>query len=187
MSPRILLRTWAGCLIGCLPLLALLLVPQLMRSRAGSEQLLLVGVAALLVLLTASFLLSPVLSAWFAPEPGRWEARTAWADTRAVWRRRPGAAATALFTAIAIYGAAQAVGYGLAEVVPYVRGNPAFGSDPTQSRWLIDYPAYALQAVVLYALTTLAVAVYATWVRVLSLRDAQAVSSAATSAAATAR
>ncbi len=32
-----LLRTWLGCLIGCLPLLALLLVPQLMRSRAGAS------------------------------------------------------------------------------------------------------------------------------------------------------
>lgn len=187
MPPRILLRTWLGCLIGCLPLLALLLVPQLMRSRAGSEHLLLIGVTALLVLLTASFALAPLMSAASAPARGVWEVRSAWSGARDVWRRRTGAAVLALVVAIAIYAAGQAIGYALAEAVPYVHDNPAHIADATASPWLIDYPAYALQAGVLYAITALAVAVYATRIRALRLALPQAVSSAAVSPAASTR
>lgn len=188
MTLRILARTWLGALLGCLPILALLLVPSLMRSRAGSEQLLLVGVVLLFALLTAAFLLAPLLSAWLTPLHGRWEARTAWAATGEVWRRRTGSALLALGAALGVYAAGQAAGYGLGELVPYVRENPARLTDATQSPWIIDYPAYALQAAVLYVATALAVAVYATWIRALRLQIAdQAVSSATTSTAATAR
>ena len=34
---RALFRTWTAALLACLPILVLLLVPSLMRSRAGSE------------------------------------------------------------------------------------------------------------------------------------------------------
>ncbi|HZU92542.1 MAG TPA: hypothetical protein VFF85_02890 [Microbacterium sp.] len=181
MGSRIFLRTWLGCLIWCLPLLALLLIPQLMRSRAGNEQMLFVGVGLLLALVIGCFAPAPMMSAWLTGVPGSWDIRSAWAATREVWRQCTAQASFALVAAIAIYAAGQALGYGLAEVVPYVHDNPAHVTDPTASPWIIDYPAYALQALVIYAATTLAVAVYAWRIRTLRLRSAQAVNHAATS------
>lgn len=163
------LRSWAVGALGCLPLLALLLVPQLMRSRAGSESLLVVGVLALFAMLIAAVVLAPVLSAIAAPVAGAWEPRTALRATRAVWRRRAGQAWLALGMLVLVYGAGQTVGYLVGEAVPYVHDNPALAGDPDAPRWLIDYPAYALQAVVIYAVTTLAVAVYAHRIRALAI------------------
>lgn len=171
MNLRYLWRTWAACLIACLPILILLLVPQLMRSRAGSASSLMLGVALLLALLVAAFVCAPVMSAWLSPAPG-WRPRTALRAAGAVWRRRTRDAAFALLAGIGIYAAGQVIGYLLAEAVPHVHDNPAFATDPSLPRWIVDYPAFVLQAVVLYAMTTAAVAVYAWRMRALSLRSA---------------
>ncbi|WP_345542548.1 hypothetical protein [Microbacterium jejuense] len=176
MRPLVLLRTHASVMLGCLPLLALLLVPQLMRSRAGSESLLMAGVLALLVVLTAAVILAPVMSAFAAPGDG-WRPRTALGATRRVWRTRRAQAWLALGLSALLYAAGQVAGYALAEVVPYVHDNPAAAGDPTASPWIIDYPAYALQAAVIYLFTTLALAVYA--VRLRSLATAAPVSAPA--------
>ncbi|MFE6997676.1 hypothetical protein ACFVAE_17085 [Microbacterium sp. NPDC057659] len=165
MKLHILLRTWLVCLFACIPLLALLLVPQLMRSRAGSEQLLLLGTGLLLVLVTAAFIVAPVLSSVAAPGSARWARRTSMRTAAEVWRTRTGRAAAALIAGIAVYALGQTVGYGVGVIVPYIEDNPAHATDPTQSPWILHYPAYALQAVVLYVATTLAVAVYATLLR----------------------
>jgi len=174
MDLRTFARGWIACLIGCLPLLILLLVPQLMRSRAGSEQLLMVGTSLLLVLLTSAFLLAPLMTAWFAPVRGAWEPRTALRATAATWRQRRGTAATALIAGVAIYAGGQAVGYWVGSVVPYVSDNPAHATDPSVPAWTIHYPAYVLQAAVLYLTTTLAVAVYGWRMRTLALQRATA-------------
>ncbi|MFC4138882.1 MULTISPECIES: hypothetical protein [unclassified Microbacterium] len=165
MNPRIVLRTWIVSFFACIPLLALLLVPQLMRSRAGSEQLLLVGTGLLLALLIGAFLLAPLLSAIAAPQSGLWERRTSLRSAAVVWRKKPGRAVTALLIGIAVYALGQAVGYGVGTIVPYIEDNPAHLTDASQSPWVLHYPAYALQAVVLYAATTLAIAVYAALLR----------------------
>jgi hypothetical protein len=180
VDTRTFAPSWLAHLIGCLPLLALLLIPQLMRSRAGSEQLLMVGTGLLLVLLTAAFVLAPLMTAWSAPVRGRWEPRTALRATAAVWRHRRGSATIALLAGIAIYAAGQAVGYGVGSAVPYVSDNPQHLTDPGQPAWLIHYPAYVLQAVVLYLATTLAVAVYGWRMRSLTLQRATAVTTAPT-------
>lgn len=164
-----LLRTWAACLIGCLPLLVLLLIPQLMRSRAGSGALLGLGMTLLLVLLVGAFVVAPALSAWLAPVPRRWTPSTALRSAGALWRTRTGSAVGALALAVVIYAAGQAAGYGLAELAPYVSDNPAHLSDPTAPAWIIHYPAFALQAFVLYLTTTAAVAFYAWRIRGLHL------------------
>ncbi|WP_022890366.1 hypothetical protein [Agromyces italicus] len=169
MSLVTFLRGWAAIALGCLPLAALMLSPQLMRSRAGSESLLMVGMLLLLALLTAAIVLAPVLSAVATPVAGRWEPRTALRSTREVWRRRTGQAWLALGALVLVYGAGQAIGYLIGEAVPYVHDNPASASDPTAPIWIIDYPAYALQAVVLYAVTALAIAIYAARLRALAL------------------
>ena len=163
------LRTWLASVVVCLPLLALLLIPELMRSRAGSEQLLMIGTFTLLALLVAAFIAAPWMSAVAAPVAERWTPRTALAKTRAVWRSRTGPAWLALGVAVLIYAAAQAVGYWVGAVVPSVSDNPAFGTDASEPRWLIDYPAYVLQAVTIYAITTLAIAWYGWRLRSLSL------------------
>ncbi|MGX5695450.1 hypothetical protein ACWKWP_04560 [Agromyces soli] len=165
------LRSWAVIALGCLPLLALMLVPQLMRSRAGSESLLMAGVLGLFALLAAAVVAAPVLSAIGAPSPTNdaWMPRTALRATASVWRRRRGQAWLALGVFVLLYAGGQALGYAVGAAVPYVHDNPAFASDPDAPRWVIDYPAYALQALVLYACTTLALAVYATRIRALAV------------------
>lgn len=163
------LRGWAAVAVGCLPLAVLMLTPQLMRSRAGSESLLMVGMLLLLALLAAAIVLAPVLNALATPVAGRWEPRTALRSTREVWRRRTGQAWLAFGALVLVYGAGQAIGYLIGEAVPYVHDNPAAATDPSAPLWIIDYPAYALQAVVLYAVTTLAIAVYAARVRSLAV------------------
>ncbi|WP_431805649.1 hypothetical protein [Microbacterium paraoxydans] len=165
MTLRILIRTWLVSLVGCLPLLALLLVPQLLRSRAGNEQLLLLGTGLLLLLLVAAFLAAPVLSAVAAPEAGRWDRGRAWRSAGALWRSRRGAAVGALVAGVAVYALGQVLAYGVGEVVPPFADNPAHATDPAQPAWIVHYPAYVLQALVIYATTTLAVAVYATLLR----------------------
>ena len=174
MTFRNLWRTWLACLVLCLPILALLLVPQLMRSRSGGSASLVLGVGALLVLLVAAFMFAPAASAWSSPAPG-WQARSAPRVTRALWRRRTGASVLALTAGIGVYAIGQIVGYALAQAVPHVHDNPAFAADPSQSPWIIHYSAFALQAVVLYATTTLGVAVYAWMMRALSLREVRSV------------
>ncbi|MCD2443063.1 hypothetical protein LQ757_12340 [Agromyces sp. SYSU K20354] len=163
------LRTWLASIVGCLPLFALLLIPELMRSRAGSGQLLMIGMFALLALLVAAFIAAPVMSAIAAPVADRWTARSALRATRAVWRVRTAQAWLTLVVALLIYAAGQAVGYWVGAVVPSVSDNPAFGTDESEARWLIDYPAYALQAVAIYAVTTLAIAWYGWRIRTLAL------------------
>ena len=163
------LRTWLASVVVCLPLLALLLIPELMRSRAGSEQLLMIGTLTLLALLVSAFIAAPWMSAIAAPVAERWTPRVALAKTRAVWRSRTGGAWLALGIAVLIYAAAQAVGYWVGTVVPSVSDNPAFGTDGSEPRWLIDYPAYVLQALTIYAITTLAIAWYGWCMRSLSL------------------
>lgn len=169
MSLVTFLRGWAAVAVGCLPLFALMLTPQLMRSRAGSESLLMIGMPLLLALLVAAIVFAPAMNAMAAPVAGRWEPRTALKSAREVWRRRTGQAWLALGALVLVYGAGQAIGYALGEAVPYVHDNPASATDPAAPLWIIDYPAYALQALVLYAITTLAIAIYAARLRALAV------------------
>ncbi len=163
------LRTWLASIVACLPLVVLLLIPELMRSRAGSGQLLMIGMVALLALLITAFIAAPVLSAIAAPVDERWTPRSALRATRAVWRSRTGMAWLTLGVAVLIYAAGQAVGYWVGAIMPSVSDNPSFGTDASEPRWLIDYPAYALQAVAIYAVTTLAIAWYGWRIRTLAL------------------
>ncbi|WP_350347639.1 hypothetical protein ABIQ69_13490 [Agromyces sp. G08B096] len=175
-------RTWLTITAGSVPLLALLLVPELMRSRAGSEQLLMIGMLLLLALLVAAFVAAPVFAALADPAPGRWTPGTAFRSTRRVWRRRPAGAWLALGVSLAGYAAAQVVGYAVGAAVPAVSDNPAFAEGGTEPRWLIDYPAYALQAVVIYLVTTLALTWYARRIRALALELGPAPSAATATA-----
>lgn len=167
-------RIWLTSVVVCLPLLSLLLIPELMRSRAGSGQLLMIGTLTLIALLVAAFITAPWMSAVAAPVAEHWTPRSAIGRTRAVWRSRTGMAWVTLGVAALIYAAAQAVGYWVGIIVPSVSDNPAFGTDASEHRWLIDYPAYVLQALTIYSITTLSIAWYGWRMRTLSLASTSA-------------
>lgn len=156
-----LTRTWLVAAIGALPLLAVLLVPQLLRSRVGPAEVVAVGIPLMLALVVGAVLFAPLASAIAAPRGAEWRRPTALATTRRVWRHRTGPAVVALALFLVGYLLSQVAGFALAEVMPYVTPAPSGG-------WTLHYGPYALQAGVIYALTTLGVAAYADRIRALA-------------------
>lgn len=162
-------RTFVGIAILGLPLLALLLTPQLMRSRAGSELLLVVGLVAVMGLLAGMVVLSPVASAWLAPREPDWTPGTAMATAKHVWREHRRGAWAALLVLVACYLVSQVLAYGFAELVPYVSDNPAFVDGGDHPRWVIHYGPYAAQAAIIYLTICVGVAWYAARLRALAV------------------
>lgn len=148
-EPAVLLRTFLGSTVANLPMLGLLLVPQLMRSRAGSETLLLVGSTLYLVLIATALFTTPRVTAWVAPLGDSWSPGTASATVRVLLRTRPLAFWQRAGEWLILFVAGQAAGLLLASMLPYVEDNPRFGLEG-QPRWLIHYGSYALQAVTIY-------------------------------------
>jgi hypothetical protein len=166
--------TWLATVVVCLPILALLLTPQLMRSRAGSGPLLGFGTALLLVLVAGAVVIAPVISARVAPVTPDWTPRTAIRTTARTWRRQRWGSITTLAGFLAIYVVAQLAGLGIAELLPYVSDNPAFVEGGTESRWVIHYPQYLVQALVIYAIVALALAWYGDRLRGLAAAQGRA-------------
>jgi hypothetical protein len=162
---RALFRTCAAALLACLPILALLLVPSLMRSRAGSETLLAIGSTLFVILVVAAILAAPVLSAVAAPLGHHWKRGTVRATVRELRRTRPRAFWWTIGEFFAILLVSQLAGLAVALVAPYVASNPAHATDPAAPAWIIDYPNYALQACVIYVVICFAVAWYGTRLR----------------------
>ena len=166
-APVVLLRSFLASTVANLPMLGLLLVPQLMRSRAGSETLLLVGSTLYLVLVAAALFTSPRVSAWAAPLGDSWSPRTAGATVGALRRRWPLAFWQRVGEWFVLFLAGQAAGYLLAAVLPPVEDNPRFGLEG-ESRWLLDYDRYALQAVTIYVFSCLSFAWLGTRLRAMA-------------------
>ncbi|MDQ0987773.1 hypothetical protein [Streptomyces sp. V2I9] len=169
-----LARTYGACLAVNLPLLVLTLIPQLMRSRAGSESLLMVGMALLLTLVVGAVVLAPEVSARVAPGGSHWRPGGARGRVRVLIRESRRTYLWRLGEFVALYIAAQGVGGLVAWLLPHVADNPAHATDPTASAWIIDYPNYAIQAVVMYACICFALAWYATRLRAESARSVRA-------------
>ena len=166
-EPAVLLRTFLASMVANLPMLGLLLIPQLMRSRAGSETLLLVGSTLYLVLIAVALFTTPRLSAWVAPLGDSWSPGTASATVGALRRTRPLAFWQRVGEWLVVFVAGQAVGYLLAAVLPPVEDNPRFGLEG-ESRWLLDYGRYALQAVTIYLFSCLSFAWLGTRLRTMT-------------------
>lgn len=164
-----LCRTFGLSLAAYLPLLALLLIPQLMRSRAGSESLLMVGTFIFIGFVAGVIVSAPRLSARAAPE-GSWRARTVRHTLRKVRHDRRFAYWLRLGEFFAIFVAGQIIGLLIAAVFPYVSDNPAHVTDPNAHPWIIHYKEYAVQAVAIYLVICFAAAWYGTRLRQLSLR-----------------
>lgn len=162
--PRIFLATT----LANLPMLALLLVPQLMRSRAGSETLLFVGSTLYIALIAVALMIAPPVSAWAAPRVELWTTRTARltareirrTQTREFWRR---VGEWSLFFVLA-----QAAGLSIAWLLPYVSNNPEFGA-PGEPRWLIRYGNYVAQVVIIYLFSCLSFAWFGARLRQLAI------------------
>jgi hypothetical protein len=162
--PKIFLATF----VANLPMLALLLVPQLMRSRAGSERLLFAGSTLYFALIAAALVIAPPVSAWAAPRTPRWTTRTARltareirrTQTREFWRR-----VGEWFLAFVL---AQSAGLVIAWLMPYVRDNPEFGA-PGEPRWIIRYGNYVVQAVTVYLFSCLSFAWFGARLRQLAV------------------
>ncbi|MFC9028294.1 hypothetical protein [Streptomyces arboris] len=165
LDPRALARTFAACLAVNVPLLALLLIPQLMRSRAGSEALLAVGLLLLFALVVGAVVFAPEVSAKVAPVGPHWLPGRARARVRALRHESRRTYLWRLGEFVALYIAAQGVGGLIAWLLPHVADNPAHAADPTASAWIIDYPNYAVQAGAMYVCICFALAWYATRLR----------------------
>src|SRR5688572_32931709 len=78
-------KTFVASLVANVPMFALMLVPQLMRSRAGSETLLAIGTVVYLGLITVALITTPRITALAAPNEG-WLPSTANATVRRIFQ-----------------------------------------------------------------------------------------------------
>jgi hypothetical protein len=154
-------------LVANLPMLALLLVPQLLRSRAGSETLLLVGSTLYIALIVIALAIAPRVSALAAPKPERWTPQTASRTARMLARTHPGAVWRRVGEWFLFFVLAQMAGVFVAGLLPYVLDNPAFGA-PGDPRWVVQYRNYAAQALVIYLFSCLSFAWFGARLRQLS-------------------
>lgn len=153
----VLARVFLASAIANLPMLGLLLVPQLMRSRAGSEALLMFGATLYVVLVAAALRTTPLVTAWAAPKGESWSPRNVNATVRTIWRVRPGAFWRCMGEWCVLFVAAQAAGLLVAYFVPYIEDNPRFGQG-NEPRWVVHYGSYVLQAVTIYLVSCLSFA-----------------------------
>lgn len=139
-----------------LPLLALLLTPQLMRSRVeawpGAST---AGIAVFVLLPFVVLWLAPAVAATVRPAPG-WTPRTAQRAVGRLVRRRPRTWARLLGEYLLLLVASQLLGGLVAALLPHFRRDPA-----TPDAWLFSYPPYALQAVLMWSVLCVAHAWYA--------------------------
>jgi len=163
----VLSRVSVASLVANLPMLALLLVPQLLRSRAGSETLLFVGSTLYCALIVAALATAPIVSAWAAPKGEHWTTRTAFRATCRI-RRTQGKAFWQRFGEwFLLFVLAQAAGFFVAWLVPYVWDNPAFGA-PGEPRWVLSYRNYAAHVFTIYLFSCLSFGWFGARVRQLS-------------------
>lgn len=141
-------RTFLASIVANLPMLVLLLVPQVMRSRAGSETLLAIGALLYLALITVALLTTPRVTARAAPNE-TWSPATANAMVHRIFQTRRGAFWQRIGEWFVIFAIGQGAGLLVALLLPYVADNPRFGL-PDESRWVLNYRNYFVQAVTIY-------------------------------------
>lgn len=153
MLPKVYLASF----VANLPMLGILLVPQLMRSRAGSETLLFVGATLYCALIVIALFTAPRVSAWAAPSGENWTTRTAGRKARELRRTRGRDFWQRVGEWLLFFLLAQAAGFFVAWLMPYVWDNPAFGA-PGEPRWIVGYRNYAFHALAIYLFSCLSFA-----------------------------
>jgi len=162
--PRVTLASF----VANLPMLALLLVPQLMRSRAGSETLLFVGATLYCALIVIAVTTAPRVSAWAAPRVEAWTRRTAGHKARDIRRTRGRDFWQRVGEWLLLFLLAQAAGLFVAWLMPYVWDNPEFGA-PGEPRWIVGYRNYAIHALAIYLFSCLSFAWFGARLRQFSI------------------
>ena len=151
-----------------LPMLVLLLVPQLMRSRAGSETLLLIGSTLYCALVAFALMIAPRVNAWVAPWADVWTASTAGRTARGILRTQAQELWRRVGEWLLFFLLAQAAGFCVAWLLPYVEDNPAFGG-PGEPRWVIHYLNYVVHVVTIYLVSCLSFAWFGARLRQLAV------------------
>ena len=164
------LRATGASVLGNLPMLVLLLIPQLMRSRAGSEPVMAVGVLLYFALVLVMIVIAPVLSAWAAPIGETWRPATARRTTATIRKALPKAYWFRVGEFFGLFLLAQGAGSFMTWMIPYIWENPEFKANPEANQWVIDYQNYSLQAMTIYLMSCVASGWYGTRVRDLSNR-----------------
>lgn len=164
-----LTRAFGLSLVAYTPLLALLLIPQLMRSRAGSETLLMFGTVIFIGFVVGVILTSPRVSA-VAARDGAWGPQTFRQTLREARRKHGLPYWRRLGEFVAIFVAGQVAGLLVAVALPYISDNPEHATNPAAHPWIIHYKEYAAQAVVIYLIICFAAAWYGTRLRKLALQ-----------------
>ena len=139
-----------------------------MRSRGGSETQLLIGSTLYCVLVAAALTIAPRVSAWAAPSADVWTVRTAGRTARGVHRTHAREFWQRVGEWLLLFILAQAAGFGIAWLLPYVLDNPEFGA-PGEPRWIIRYGNYAVQAVAVYLVSCLSFAWFGARLRQLAI------------------
>jgi hypothetical protein len=163
----VLPRVFLASLAANLPMLALLLVPQLMRSRVGSEALLLVGSTLYCVLIVIALATAPRVSAWGAPRAELWTTPTAAHTARAIRQTQARDYWQRVGEWLLFFLVAQGAGLFVGWLVPYIWDNPEFGA-PGQPRWIFRYRNYALHALTIYLFSCLSFAWFGARLRQMS-------------------
>jgi len=164
----VLPKVFLANLVGNLPMLVLLLVPQLMRSRAGSEGLLLIGSTLYCALVAVAVAIAPRLRAWAAPRADVWTTRTAGRTVRAIRESQAREFRQRVGEFLLLFLLAQAAGFCIAWLMPYVSANSSFGG-PGEPRWIIHYGNYAVHAVTIYLVSCLSFAWFGARLRQLAV------------------
>ena len=164
-SSRALLVTWLAMLIAAAPLAAVMLTPQLMRSRVEAlPGLATLGISLFLLLGAAGVVLGPLVSAAVAPATG-WTTRTVATSVRQLRRRDPWAWRRRLAECLLIFVASQLVGGGIAWWIPHFWRDTTAAGGADDGRWVFSYLNYAVQAVTMYMIVCFGYAWYATRLR----------------------
>jgi hypothetical protein len=164
----VLAKVFLASLVVNLPMLALLLVPQLMRSRAGSETLLLIGSTLYIALVAIALTIAPWVSAWAAPRADVWTASTAGRTARGLRRTQAQEFWQRVGEWFLLFLLAQAVGLCIAWLMPYVGDNPEFGG-PGEPQWILRYGNYVIHVVTIYVLSCLSFAWFGARLRQLAV------------------
>jgi hypothetical protein len=139
-----------------------------MRSRAGSESLLLIGSVLYLALVAVALATSPWLSAWAAPIANVWTPHNVRQTIYGIRRSRPREFWQRVAEWLALFLLAQAIGLCIAWLTPYIQDNPQFGTG-SEPRWTINYRTYAVQAITIYLFTCFSFAWFGARLRQLAM------------------
>jgi len=151
-----------------LPMLALMLVPELMSSREGSESFLAIGTTLYLALVVLLVVFTPAISGIVAPTPLGWTWKRALGTANTLRKTMPRAFWLRVAEFIGVFVLAQVVGMLYAEANPYLYMVREYAQEGESIYWEINYPNYYRQALLVYGITCVGAGWYGTRLRALA-------------------